>query len=205
VGKVAENRIDAFLHGIRYNPIIPAVRSGDKALDTALAGEYHAAVFVLGGDVFELLRKLKAVDRRPPVCINVDLAAGVAADASGVRFLAQHVEGIISTNRNIIELANAEGLITVQRIFAIDAGAVERGIKIVERANPTLVEVLPALAYLQMVAKHQKMMSRPTLAGGLLQNMEEVTAILEAGAAGVSTSYQGLWCDVDPIRYSNGS
>jgi glycerol-3-phosphate responsive antiterminator len=35
--------------------------------------------------------------------------------------------------------------------------------------------------------------------------MEEVTAILEAGAAGVSTSYQGLWCDVDPIRYSNGS
>lgn len=127
MGKVAENKIDAFLRGIRYNPIIPAARSGDKALDTALAGEYHAAVFVLGGDVFELLRKLKAVDRRPSVCVNVDLASGVAADASGVRFLARHVEGIISTNRNIIELANAEGLITVQRIFAIDAGAVERG------------------------------------------------------------------------------
>lgn len=77
--------------------------------------------------------------------------------------------------------------------------------KIVERANPTLVEVLPALAYLQMVAKHQKMMTRPTLAGGLLQDMEEVTAILEAGAAGVSTSYQGLWRDVDPIQYIEGS
>lgn len=88
VGEVSESKVDTFLHGIRHNPVIPAVRSGDEALETALSGEYHAAVFVLGGDIFQLVRKLNAARSRPPVCVNVDLAAGVASDASGVRFLA---------------------------------------------------------------------------------------------------------------------
>lgn len=125
----------------------------------------------------------------------MDLAAGVAADTSGVRFLAQHVEGIISTHRHIIDLANLEDMITIQRIFAIDAGALERGLKVVNKANPTIVEILPALAYPQMVSQHQEMLRRPALAGGLLQGMEEVTTVLEAGAAGVSTSHRSLWRD----------
>lgn len=164
------------MHGLRHNPVIPAVRSGDEAFETALAGD-HAAVFVLGGDIFDLIRRIRTTESRPPVCVNVDLAAGVAADASGVRFLTQHVEGAISTHRHIIDLANLEGMITIQRIFAIEAGAIERGMKVVDKANPTVVEILPALA------------------GGLLQSMEKVTTVLEAGAAGVSTSYQALWKD----------
>jgi glycerol-3-phosphate responsive antiterminator len=46
-----------------------------------------------------------------------------------------------------------------------------------------------------MAAQHQELHSRPALAGGLLQNMQEVTYVLESGAAGVSTSHQGLWRD----------
>lgn len=120
---------------------------------------------------------------------------GVAADASGVRFLAQHVEGIISTHRHIIDLANLEGMITIQRIFAIDAGALERGLKVVNKADPTIVEILPALAYPQMVSQHRELLGRPAMAGGLLQNMEEVTTVLEAGAVGVSASHRALWRD----------
>lgn len=75
-------------------------------------------------------------------------------------------------------------MITVQRIFAIDAGAIERGMKVVGRANPTLVEILPALAYPRMAAQYPDPRRRPTLAGGLLQSMEEVTSILEAGSGG---------------------
>jgi glycerol uptake operon antiterminator len=195
VGKVTESKAEAFLRGIRYNPVLPAVRSQGDAFEAAISGDHHAAVFVLGGDIFDLVRRLETADSRPPVCVNVDLVSGVAADASGVRFLASHVEGIISTNRNIVELANAEDMVTIQRIFAIDAGAIERGLKVVNRAAPTLVEVLPALAYPQMAAQHQELHSRPALAGGLLQNMQEVTYVLESGAAGVSTSHQGLWRD----------
>ncbi|WP_047866106.1 glycerol-3-phosphate responsive antiterminator [Rubrobacter aplysinae] len=195
MGKVTGGRAEAFLQGVRYNPVLPAVRSQDESFEAAISSDHHAAVFVLGGDIFELVHRLEGADSRPPVCVNVDLVSGVAADASGVRFLARHVEGIISTNRNIIELANAESMVTIQRIFAIDAGAIERGLKVVNRAAPTLVEILPALAYPQMAAQHHELYSRPVLAGGLIQDMDEVTYILESGAAGVSTSNQGLWRD----------
>lgn len=193
MGKVTESGAEAFLRGIRYNPVLPAVRSRDEAFEAAISGDHHAAVFVLGGDIFELVQRLGETDSRPPVCVSIDLVSGVAADASGVKFLARHVEGVISTNRNVIELANAEGMVTIQRLFAIDAGAIERGLKVVNKSSPTLVEILPALAYPQMAAQHQELHDRPVLAGGLLQSMTEVTYVLESGAAGVSTSNQELW------------
>jgi len=34
---------------------------------------------------------------------------------------------------------------------------------------------------------------RPVLAGGLLKSLEDISSILAAGAAGVSTSHQKLW------------
>lgn len=193
MGKATERRAEAFLRGLRYNPVVPAVRSRNEAFEAAISGDHHAAIFVLGGDVFDLVRRLGEAESRSPVCVNIDLVSGVAADASGVRFLARHVEGVISTNRRIIELANAEGMVTIQRIFAIDAGAIERGLEVVNRAAPTLVEVLPALAYPQMAAQHRELYGRPALAGGLIQDMDEVTRVLESGAAGVSTSNQRLW------------
>jgi glycerol uptake operon antiterminator len=192
MGKTIEN--GAFdLHGaLRRNPVVPAVRGPDEDLEAAFAGDYPA-VFVLGGDIFEVLRKAKKRRDRPPVFVNVDLVGGVAGDAVGIRFLSQHVEGIISTNRHVIELANSAGLTTVQRLFAIDAGAIEQGIRMIKRAKPRCIEILPALAYPSMVARYAEALNRPVLAGGLLTSKAEVSFILEAGATGVSTSHRGLW------------
>ena len=102
--KIAEVRVGAFFGGLQHNPVIPAVRGADSALRVALAGR-HAAVFVLGGDIFRVLERVKAAGRRPPACINVDLVGGVTADASGLRFLSGRIEGVISTHRHVIELA----------------------------------------------------------------------------------------------------
>jgi glycerol uptake operon antiterminator len=74
------------LGSLQRNPMIPTVRGADSALRAALAGT-HVAVFVLGGDIFRVLERVKAAGRRPPVCIKVDLVGGVFADASGLRFL----------------------------------------------------------------------------------------------------------------------
>jgi glycerol uptake operon antiterminator len=126
VGKVAEVRVGAFFGGLQRNPVIPAVRGPDSALRAALAGT-HAAVFVLGGDIFRVLERVKAAKRRPPVCINVDLVDGVSADASGLRFLSGRIEGAISTHRHVIELARETDLLTVHCPFAMASGAVERG------------------------------------------------------------------------------
>jgi hypothetical protein len=105
---------------------------------------------VLGGDVF----KLKGRKGRPPVVVNMDLVDAVAGDAVGVAFLACHVEGIISTDRHLIELGNSAGRITIQCLFAPDLGTIERGIRVIKRAKPKYVKVLPALAYPLMASRH---------------------------------------------------
>jgi glycerol uptake operon antiterminator len=193
VGKTVEARVEAFFGGLQRNPVIPAVRGPDSALRAALAGQ-HAAVFVLGGDIFRVLERIAAAGRRPPVCVNVDLVGGVSADASGLRFLSGRIEGVISTHRHVIELAKEMELLTIHRLFAIDSGAVQRGVTLIRRAQPHCVEILPALAYLEVAAAYPEILERPVLAGGLLKSREDVSSILGAGAIGVSTSHQGLWC-----------
>src|SRR5215210_5940036 len=158
---MVEARVDAFFGELQRNPVIPAVRGSDSALRTALRGP-HPAVFVLGGDIFRVLERVKVAGRRPPVFINVELVGGVSADASGLRYLSRQIEGVISTHRHVIELARE-------------------------------MELLPALAYPKVAAAYPELLERPVLAGGLLKSSEDISAILAAGAAGVSTSYQGLW------------
>jgi glycerol uptake operon antiterminator len=192
VGKVDNNRAEAFFEALESNPVVPAVRGPDSALEAALAGD-HAAIFVLGGDIFKVLRRVGSQRRRPQIYVNVDLVGGIAADASGLRFLSGRVEGIISTHRHVIELAKTSGLITIQRLFAIDSGAVERGLKLIRRAEPDFVEILPALAYCEIAERYSAILNIPVLAGGLLKSPQDISAILEAGAVDVSTSHQGLW------------
>ncbi len=192
MGKVANRRAEAFFRALKRNPVVPAVRGPDSALEAALAGD-HPAIFVLGGDIFKVLARIGSQSRRPRIYVNVDLVGGIASDASGLRFLSRHVEGIISTHRHVIELSKASGLITIQRLFAIDSGAVERGLKLIRRAEPQFVEILPALAYCEIAEQYSEVLDLPVLAGGLLKSQRDISAILEAGAVGVSTSHQGLW------------
>jgi glycerol uptake operon antiterminator len=172
--------------------VVPAVRGAGSALDGALAGE-HAAIFVLGGDVFEILERVGRERRRPFLCVNVDLVGGIASDAGGIRFLSRNVGGIISTHRHVIELARGTGLLTIQRLFAIDSGAVERGLKLIKRASPDCVEILPGLAYPEIAGRYHEALDRPVLAGGLVRDRAAVSSILDTGAVGVSTSCQALW------------
>jgi glycerol uptake operon antiterminator len=192
VGKVANHRAEAFFRALGRNPVVPAVRGPDSALEAALSGD-HPAIFVLGGDLFKVLARIGSQSLRPQIYVNVDLVGGIAADASGLRFLSGRVEGIISTHRHVIELAKTSGLVTIQRLFAIDSGAVERGLKLIRRAEPQFVEILPALAFCEIAEQYSEVLDLPVLAGGLLKSQRDISAILEAGAVGVSTSHQGLW------------
>lgn len=192
MGKAVKHKAELFFRALGRNPVVPAVRGPDSALEAALAGE-HPAIFVLGGDIFKVLARVGSQSRRPRIYVNVDLVGGIASDASGLRFLSGRVEGIISTHRHVIEVARASGLVTIQRLFAIDSGAVERGLKLIRRAEPQFVEILPALAYCEIAEQYSQVLSLPVLAGGLLKSQEDIASILKAGAVGVSTSHQGLW------------
>lgn len=192
VGK-ANDKVGRFLRTLKVNPVIPAVRGPDRDLERALSGD-HAAIFVLGGDVFRTLERVRRRPyRRPFICVNVDMVGGVAADPSGIRFLAREVDGIISTHRHVVELAKSNGALTVQRLFAIDSSAVERGLRVLRQADPDAVEVLPGLAFPEIVESYRAALNKPALAGGLIKDRSTAAAILRAGAAGISTSHHLLW------------
>lgn len=180
-----------FARALKVNPVIPAVRDGD--MRRALSGD-SAAIFVLGGDVFDVIEAARRKPhRRPFICVNVDMVGGVAADPSGIRFLAGEVDGIISTHRRVVEMARSNGLLAVQRIFAIDTSAVERGLRVLRQTDPDAVEVLPGLALPEVVESLHATFDTPLLAGGLIKDHATVHRILRAGAVGVSTSDHRLW------------
>lgn len=177
---------------LEKRPVVPAIRNLGSDFEEILVVDYPA-VFVLGGDVFELADLLRDRDHRPPVFVNVDLAKGVSSDAEGLRFLSRHVEGVISTHRRTVEIARERGMITVQRLFAIDSGAVERGLKMITRTAPDFVEILPAPAFSEIAGYYRKVCGIPVLAGGLVTDADQVSSLLASGVSGVSTSDSGLW------------
>jgi glycerol uptake operon antiterminator len=192
MGKGAE-KVGRFLRVLKVNPVIPAVRGRDGDLERALAGD-HAAIFVLGGDVFRMLERVRRRPyRRPFICVNVDMVGGVASDASGIGFLAREVDGVISTHRKVVEIARSNGALAIQRLFAIDTSAVERGLKVLRQADPDAVEILPGLAFPEIVESYRAALNKPVLAGGLIKDRPTAAAILEAGAVGISTSDHRLW------------
>jgi glycerol uptake operon antiterminator len=192
MGKGTE-KVGRFLRVLKVNPVIPAVRGRDGDLERALAGD-HAAIFVLGGDVFRMLERVRRRPyRRPFICVNVDMVGGVASDASGIGFLAREVDGVISTHRKVVEIARSNGALAIQRLFAIDTSAVERGLKVLSQADPDAVEILPGLAFPEIVESYRAALNKPVLAGGLIKDRPTAAAILEAGAVGISTSDHRLW------------
>jgi glycerol uptake operon antiterminator len=192
MGKGSE-KVARFLRSLKVNPVIPAVRGRDEDLERALAGD-HAAIFVLGGDVFRMLEMVRRRPyRRPFICVNVDMVGGVASDPSGIRFLAREVDGVISTHRHVVEIARSNGALAIQRLFAIDTSAVERGLKVLRQADPDAVEILPGLAFPEIVESYRAALSKPVLAGGLIKDGATAATILRAGAVGVSTSDHRLW------------
>lgn len=172
--------------------MIPAVAGGEGNLERALAGD-HAAIFVLGGDVFRVMEMAaRRAHRRPFICVNVDMVGGIAADASGIKYLSAEADGVISTRRHVIEIARKRDMITIQRLFAIDSAAVRRGLKLIRQTEPDCVEILPGLAFPE-VSSHEVLLERPVLAGGLVKDRATVSGILKAGASGISTSEEKLW------------
>ena len=192
MGNGAE-KVGRFMRALKVNPVIPAVRGRDEDLERALAGD-HAAIFVLGGDVFRMLERVRRRPyRRPFICVNVDMVGGVASDPSGIRFLAREVDGVISTHRHVVEIARGNGTLAIQRLFAIDTSAVERGLKVLRQADPDAVEILPGLAFPEIVESYRAALNKPVLAGGLIKDRATAATILRAGAVGVSTSDHRLW------------
>ena len=172
--------------------IIAAVRSDEEFL-SALNSE-AALIFDLNPDIMTIplkLKKAKAKNKR--LFIHLDFAKGIGKDGSGLLLLKRFgVEGIISTKANLIKLARERGMFTVQRFFIVDSQSVQTTIETARSASPDIIEIMPGTT-VKVISGIRQELSVPLIAGGLIENKDEVIAALAAGAIAVSTARQELW------------
>lgn len=173
--------------------VIAAVRSEEqlrKAVSTPVA-----AIFLLQGDINVLGDYVDyARGHHKPVFPHLDLMGGIAGDKAAVEYIAREIrpDGIITTRSNLIKAAKKQGLRTIQRLFLVDSTAVETGIHAVQENQPDAVEVMPGLMP-KIISQVKGRSGKPVIAGGLIQDQEDISQILRAGACAVSVGNHDLW------------
>lgn len=175
------------------NQIIAAIRD-DNDLNAVLCSPIKT-VFLLSGDIRTLCaqcEKLHSAGKH--VFLHVDLVNGLKGDASGIQFAADnfHLNGIISTKAQCLKFAKDAQLLAILRIFVLDSSAFKTGLQHAQNCKPDFIEVLPGVSQriIRMATQHFNV---PVIAGGLVQNHNDVTLAIEAGASAVSTSRHELW------------
>lgn len=183
-------QLDVLLNCMECNPVIAAVQQ--DGLQAALQSPVQI-IFHLGIDLMSVSEVIRQVHNAGKyIFIHLDLAEGIGKDRAGVRYLAQcGADGIISTKAQLIRYAKEQGLITVQRFFALDSKGMDSIEEMTKNTNPHLMEIMPGV--IGKAIRRFSSGSIPVIAGGLIQTKAEVTEALSCGAAAVSTGKSDLW------------
>jgi glycerol uptake operon antiterminator len=169
-------------------PVISAIKD-ENGLKKCIKSKFKV-VFILYGDICnikEIVDTIKDADKI--AIVHIDLISGLSNSEISVEYLATNtnLDGIISTKYNLLKAAKNRGLITIQRIFMIDSMALNNLKNQLRRDEIDFIEVLPGV--MPKVIKKIVSVSRiPIIAGGLVNDREDVEISLKAGAIAVSTS-----------------
>ena len=171
-------------------PIIAAVQNA--RFSSALSSPAEV-IFNLKASLLTVKEQIKAAhDADKAVFIHLDLADGIGKDKTGIEFLAAcGVDGIISTRGQLIRAAKEQGLLTVQRFFALDSQGVDGIAEQLRTVSPDIIEIKPGVIG-KTVARFASG-DIPVIAGGLIETKAEVTDVLGHGAIAVSTGKKELW------------
>lgn len=175
------------------HPVICAVKD-DTGLEKCLESESRI-VFVLYGNInniAEIVCRLKNADKI--VFVHADLIDGLANREASIDFLNKAVKphGIISTKLPLIKHAKALGMLTVMRFFVIDSRAMENIHHCDLKSYADFIEILPGLMP-KIISKVSKMTKKPVIAGGMIEEKEDVVTALSNGAVAISTTNPSIW------------
>lgn len=182
-----------FYSSIQDNPIIAAIRNINDlgpAIDTDCE-----IIFLLTGNIFNLkdvVEKIKSKDKE--VYIHIDLLEGFSRDLVALKYISENIRpsGIITTKSNLIKIAKEMNIFSIQRLFILDSLALETGIKSIHMAKPDAIEILPGIMP-KIIKKVHNETQIPVIAGGLIQDKDDVIESLKAGAIGISSSNKKIW------------
>ena len=181
------------LEKLELSPIITAVKN-DGGLRDALQTESEM-VFVLFGNlqnICEIAAQIRGAGKLS--IVHIDLVEGLALKETAVDFLADVVraDGMISTKISLLKKAKSRGMITVQRFFLLDSLSLQKMDQQSDYTAVDLVEILPGCMP-KIIKKVCASVPVPVIAGGLIQEKEDVLQALRAGASGVSTTDISVW------------
>lgn len=175
------------------NPIIAAIRC-EEDLERVIETK-AVIVFVLYGNLINIrniCEKLKLADK--VVFVHVDLIEGLKGDYIGLTYIKGCGEpfGIITTKPTNIKYGKQLGFCTIQRIFAVDSLSLQTGIKNIQSVAPDAVEVMPGVAS-KIIKSMEEKIHTPIIAGGLIENKNDIIESIGAGAMAISTTKRELW------------
>jgi glycerol uptake operon antiterminator len=173
--------------------ILPAIKQM-KELEKLLPSAYEYIV-LLGGRIGQLKPIMDLAHRHnKKIILHADLIDGLKNDEYAAEFLCQQIRpaGLISTRTVVITKTKQNGLVSVQRIFLIDSGAMDKSIELAVKTMPDYIEVLPGIVP-HLITEVRERTGIPVIAGGLIRSAAEVNEALLAGADAITTSRRELW------------
>lgn len=177
---------------LEENPVIAAVKDF-KELDVALNSEIQV-IFVLFGDILNIKYiSEKISDKNKFGIIHIDLVEGLNNKEISLKYLSEQTKfkGIISTKPQIVKLAKIYGFISIQRVFIFDTLSMNNAKKhLVKECDA--IEILPGIIP-KVINRLSSELLKPIVAGGLIEDKEEVIMALSSGATCVSTTKQEIW------------
>lgn len=176
------------LNVLERSPVIAAVN--DATWDQALNSSAEV-IFYLKANLMTVEDKInQAVKKGKTIFIHIDLAEGIAKDRTGILFLSKcGVHGVLSTRNQLINYAKEEGLMTVQRFFALDSQGLSSMHWVADNAD--FIEIMPGV--IPKVIERFSKEGFSVIAGGLIETKEEVMTAINAGTLAVSTGKAELW------------
>ncbi len=171
-------------------PVIAAV--GEDGFEAALASPVEV-IFCLRANILTMPHYIeKAHAAGKAIFVHVDLADGIGRDRAGLSYLASlGADGVISTRTQLVRAAREEGLLTVQRFFALDSQGLVSMEETLGGAASDLVEIMPGV--IGKVVVRVARGNAPVIAGGLIETKDELLGALSHGALAVSTGKKELW------------
>jgi glycerol uptake operon antiterminator len=168
-----------------YIPVISSMKKLEQFLKTSLKvcilQDVHIALL---GSMIDLLHQHHCL-----ALVHIDMINGLSSDEHGTEYVIQRLkgDGIITVKARVIESAKKNHKTAILRIFLIDGKSLERGLDLVERVKPDVVEVMPAIAY-TILPTLRNSIRVPIIAGGLLRHAHDIEQALKHGCDACSLS-----------------
>lgn len=183
------NLLDMLAEG----PVIASVKN-EEGLAAALDSDVPV-IFLLFGDILnigDLTRRIHKTGKA--AFVHLDLIEGLAAREVTVDYIAGQTDadGVISTKPQLLRRAGEMGLVTVQRFFLLDSMALQNVSRHLGQDISDFIEILPGLMP-KIVRRVAETTGKPVIAGGLIDEKEDVVAALNAGAVAVSATNPEVW------------